>query len=85
MPTYQIVKSVLGTFNQGSEQFGDTAGRQGACNSLFAIFWSKIRNVSNWRTSDLDKILVEGDKIYKSLNTHTAVRMDVFSPAMTSR
>jgi len=69
MPVYNIIKSVLGNFNQGNERFGHTAGTQCACNALFSIFWSNIRSVSCWTTNDLDKILIEGDRIYKSLNT----------------
>lgn len=76
MPTYQVVKSFLGSFNQGSAQFGDTAGRQCACNSLFSIFWSKVRNIEYWTKFDLDKILVEGDNIYKSLNTQKYLSVD---------
>ena len=77
MPTYQVSKSVSGTFNQGNAQFGDTAGRQCACNSLFAVFWSKIRNVRDWRTSDLDNtLIIEGDKTYKSLNTQLYLSVD---------
>ena len=65
---YSIKKSILGSFHQGDARFGSTRGTQCACNALFAICWSVIRKVSLWKTADLDHILIEGDKVYKSLN-----------------
>ena len=76
MHTYNISKIVLGSFNQGNELFGETAGTQCACNVLYAIFWSYFRSVSIWKKPDLDKILIEGDKVYKSLNTHSYLNVD---------
>ena len=70
MPVYQIVNGVKGTFHQGDNIFGNTAGRQCACNALFSIFWSNICPISRWEKPDLDKILTEGDRLYKSLNTN---------------
>ena len=67
-PTFKIIKSVAGSFNQGDARFGTTAGSQCACNSLFSICWSVIRKVSVWKTLDLDTILIEGDRVYKLLN-----------------
>ena len=43
-PTYNIVKSVKASFHQGNPMFGLTAGIQCACNALFAICWSRIKN-----------------------------------------
>ena len=31
-PTYAVDKAVLGTFHQGDQRFGETAGVQCACN-----------------------------------------------------
>ena len=79
MPCYNILKSVLGNFNQGNERFGNTVantGSQCACNALFSIFWSNIRSVSFWTTNDLDKILIEGDRIYKALNRQGYLSVD---------
>ena len=76
MPVYHIENSILGSFHQGSSQFGDTAGRQCACNSLFSILWSKVRNINLWTQHDLDEILIEGDKLYKSLNTQSYLSVD---------
>lgn len=70
MPVYQIIKAVNGTFHQADSRFGSTAGRQCACNSLFSLFWSNIRSILRWNSHDLDKVLTEGNQIYKSLNTN---------------
>ena len=76
MPVYQISRVVNGTFHQGDSRFESTAGRQCACNSLFAIFWSHIRPIARWNRHDLDRILTEGDQIYKSLNTNDYLSVD---------
>lgn len=57
------------TFHKGDGLFGETAGVQCACNSLFALCWSRILKNSIWQSLDLDHMLVEGDKLYKTLNT----------------
>lgn len=76
MILYNISQSVLGTFHQGNNRFGYTSGSQCACNSLFSIFWSNIRGLSSWASDDLDKLLIEGDRIYKSLNTLNYLSVD---------
>ena len=75
-PTYSILKVVQGSFNQANLKFGETAGRQCACNTLFSIAWSVIRQVGLWNSSDLDFILNEGDKIYKGLHIGTFISAD---------
>ena len=65
---YEIIKSVLGSFSQGNVTlFAKTASRQCACNALFLICWSVVCDTCNWKSVNLDYILVEGDKLYKSL------------------
>ena len=65
---FEIIRSVQGSFSQGNVAlFGKSAGRQYACNALFSICWSIVRDTSNWKSVNLDYILVEGDKLYKSL------------------
>ena len=46
---------------ENRELFGETAGIQYACNSLYALSWIQIRQIFHWRKSDLDHILNEGD------------------------
>ena len=66
---FEIVRTVQGSFSQGNVAlFRETTGRQCACNALFSICWSVVREICFWNTIDLDFILVEGDKLYKSLN-----------------
>lgn len=64
------------TFHKGDGLFGETAGVQCACNSLFALCWSRILENSIWQSLDLDHILVEGDKLYNTLNTTDLLNMD---------
>ena len=68
-PTYVIEKAIRGSYHQDDQRFGNTAGIQCACNSLYALCWSQIKKVNSWNTSDLDHILTEGDKLHITLNT----------------
>ena len=73
---FVVLKSVQGSFHQGSSKFGPTAGIQCSINSLLAICWSKFRRISIWKTFDLDFILNEGDKNFKKLNVHNILAVD---------
>ena len=75
-PTYNIERVEQGSFHQGNrkELFGESAGIQCACNSLYALCWVQIKQIFHWGKSDLDHILVEDDCLYKSLGT-----LDMFS------
>jgi len=64
---YTIIKSVQGSYHQGDPRLGTNAGTQCVCNSLFAIVWSAIKNISFWNATDLDLELCEGTKLYGSL------------------
>ena len=75
-PTYVIEKAIHGSYHQGDQRFGNTAGVQCACNSLYTLCWSQIKKVNSWNTSDLDHILTEGDKLYKTLNTFDMLSVD---------
>ena len=69
-PTYNLEKIVHGSFHQGNSQlFGETAGIQCACNALYALCWTQIKQIFHWVRRDLDHILVEGYNLYKSLHT----------------
>ena len=51
---YKVIESVQGSFNQGKVSlFGETTGRQCACNAMFSICWSFIRKISCWTHQDL--------------------------------
>ena len=74
---YEIKRSVWGSFNQGNVAlFGETAGRQCVCNALFLICWSVVRDICNWKSVDLDYILIEGDKLFKSLKCRDYLSVD---------
>ena len=76
---HEIIRSVQGSFKQGNVAlFGQTAGRQCACNALFSICWSVVRDICNWNSVDLDYILVEGDNFYKSLKCRDYLNVDQF-------
>ena len=69
-PTYNLEKIVHGCFHQGNSQlFGETAGIQCACNALYALCWTQIKQIFHWVRRGLDHILVEGCNLYKSLHT----------------
>ena len=77
IPYYKVVQ---GSFNQANLKFGETSGRQCACNTLFSIAWSVIRQVGLWHSSDLDFILNEGDEFYKGLHIGTFISADEYYP-----
>ena len=56
--------------------FGESAGRQCVCNALFSISWSFVCGICCWRFPDLDYILVESHKLYKSLRFENYLHMD---------
>ena len=66
---HELLNSVQGSFTQGNiYMLRVTAGRQCACSAMFVICWSFIRKLNCWEPIDLDHILIEDEKIYKSLN-----------------
>ena len=72
-----MIRPVQGSFSQGNiVLLRKTAGFQCACNALFSICWSVIRNICNWMTSDLDHILMEGDKLHKSLDIQNYLNVE---------
>ena len=71
-----ILKSVQGSYNQGNERFGLTAGRQCTCNALSSVAFTLIKSPGTWNSKDMDFILENGDTIYKSLNIDGYVAMD---------
>ena len=75
-PTFNIEKSIIGSFHQGGTRFGLTTGTQSACNSLYALCWSHMKKVSRWKTHDLDHILDAGNVLYKSLETMDLLSAD---------
>jgi len=68
-------KVVLGYFHQGNEKFGDSAGKQCTCCSLFSVTFTHLKSPGHWSPSDLDFIVDSGDSIYKGLNKNTYLLM----------
>ena len=61
-PTYNIESVAQGSYHQGNrELFGETAGIQCACNSLYDLCWVLTKEIFHLSKSDLDHILVQGD------------------------
>ena len=52
-----VIKSVQGSYNQGHEQFGTTAGMQCTSISLFPLCWSVIRKVSICQNHNLECLM----------------------------
>ena len=66
-----LCKVVKGHFNQGNVVFGETAGIHSTCMTLFAIFYSTLKEISRCDQSDVDIVLVNGDALYKTLASRT--------------
>ena len=75
-PIFKIKKAVLGSFHQGNEMFGETAGIQCTSNAFLAISFSAIKNVSVWKSFDLDYILYHGDNLIKCLKAFQSLAAD---------
>ncbi|XP_057292445.1 uncharacterized protein LOC130621150 [Hydractinia symbiolongicarpus] len=67
-----LLKITHGSFNQSHSMFGESAGKQCACCSLYAVsFSTRVKSPGNWNVNDIDFIITEADKLYKSLNKNT--------------
>ena len=62
---------IQGSFNQGNTMFGKSVGKQCSCCSLYSIAFSIVKSPGYWNTCDLDFIVSNGDRLYKSLNKDT--------------
>ena len=64
------LKVIQGSYRQGDGKFGDSAGKQCTCCSLFSVAFTLIKTQGEWNTNDLEFIVEKGDLIYKSLNVN---------------
>ena len=64
-----FVKITRGSFHQGNEKFGLTAGRQCTCCALFSVVFSTVKNPGNWNCADVNYVVDHGDQVYKDLNS----------------
>jgi len=44
-----FVNITQGSFHQGDERFGESAGKQCTCCSLYSIAFSRVKNPGNWK------------------------------------
>ncbi|XP_030847547.1 uncharacterized protein LOC105443054 isoform X3 [Strongylocentrotus purpuratus] len=69
----QITLVAQGTFNQGDTRFGDLSGKQCVTNSLSALLYSKVKNANDWKSTDLDRILNNGNELYCYIRRSTSL------------
>ena len=62
-----IQRVIRGSFHQGHQRFGQTAGTQCMCNVLYSVGYSIIKKVRYWNSWDMDYILTAGNNLYSSL------------------
>lgn len=59
--------AICGIFNQRNQIFGGSAGKQCTCISLYSTMPSEMKETGKWKSSNLDLILVCGNKVYEDL------------------
>ena len=65
---HKIIKLVQGSFNQGTlALFEENGGKQCACSVFLSLCWSVVCDICYWKSVDINCVLTEGDKLYKSL------------------
>ena len=63
-----FLKVTQGSFHQANARFGATAGRQCTCCALFSVVFSVVKRQAYWDSKDIDFVVQNGDRVYKSLN-----------------
>ncbi|CAC5390456.1 unnamed protein product [Mytilus coruscus] len=59
---------VQGSFHQGDKRFGNNSGKQCVANCLSALTHSKFKSLKDWDQKYLDKVLIDGNKIYSNIH-----------------
>ena len=62
-----VKRVIRGSFQQGDQRFGQTAGTQCIYNALYSVSYSIIKNVCHLTTLDMDYILITGNILYSTL------------------
>ena len=78
-----IKKVVQASCHQGHLPHGDSAGMQCTSNAYLAPIFSVIKNISLWKTYDLDYILDQGDWLFKSVDIDEPLVVDELSLNLT--
>ena len=73
---YYIKRALHGTYHQGNEKFGKTAGVQCTSNAFYATCFSVLKNVSISAYFDLDYIFGQRDILMKCLIDHEPLAVD---------
>lgn len=70
----------MGSFHQvGISRFGENAGSQCTCHAFYYLFWSRVRSAAFCKCSDLDMVIIYGDKLYESLDNAMHLNVDELS------
>ena len=72
----RATKLVRATHHQGDLRYGATVGIQYSCASLMSVCWNTVISVATWDGTDLDMILENGDRLFKSLNQYRLLGVD---------
>ena len=65
-----------GRHHQGDIPYRATAGIQCSCMSFMSLFCRILKTIARWDTDDLDKILQNGDSLFKSLSIFRLLGVD---------
>ncbi|XP_035985724.1 uncharacterized protein LOC118559104 [Fundulus heteroclitus] len=71
LPDHTLI--TRGSFHQGHDYFGSNKSKQCATNSTTAIMTNAIHNARTWSTSDIDGLLINGDKMYTFMKQHDMI------------
>jgi len=68
MASSQAVRSICGTFHQGSGAFSfESRGKQCTPISYFALLYSRTKALSAWTSETIDFVLSQGDAMYNAV------------------
>ena len=69
-------KIVRATQHQADLRYGAITGIQCSCMPSMSMCWSISISVTTWDGPDLDMILENGDRLFKSLNQYRLLAVD---------
>ena len=72
----KLLKLLKALCHQGNPKFGNCAGMQCALCALVSVCWSCIKQTGYWNTSDIDRILEHGSKIFNLLGFYRPLSAD---------
>ena len=62
-----IQRVIRGSFHQWDQRFGQTAGTQCMCNTLYSVGYSIIKKVRHWTNWDMDYMVIAGNSLFSTL------------------